>query len=211
MIRVLLAEDHETVRHGLKLLIDAQSDMRVVAEASDGGSAVERAVTAKPDIAIIDISMPGINGVIAARLLKERMPELAVVVLTRHDDEAYVRELQVAGASAYVLKQSPSSELLRAVRTVAAGKHYLDAALVARAEGVVSSRPVRAHQAISEREAEVLRLMAVGYTNKEIATELHLSIKTVEVHKANAARKLGLRGRIDFIKYAVLRGWLREP
>lgn len=211
MIRVLLAEDHETVRHGLKLLIDAQSDMQVVAEASDGGAAVERAIAEQPDIVIVDISMPGMNGMVAARLIKETIPHSAVVVLTRHDDEAYVRELRVAGASAYVLKQSPSSELLRAVRAAAAGKPYVDGTLAARDEQFVPSRPVRTRQAISEREAEVLRLMALGHTNKEIATALSLSIKTVEVHKANAARKLGLRGRIDFIKYAVLRGWLREP
>ena len=131
-------------------------------------------------------------------------------MLTRDAAEAYVRELPVAGASAYVLKQSPSSELLRAARTAAAGKPYLEGTLATRAEQVVPL-PVRTRQAIREREAEVLRLTAIAHTNKEIATELGLSIKTVEVHKANAAPKLGLRGRIDFIKYGVLRGWLREP
>ena len=211
-IRVLLADDHETVRHGLKLLIDAQRDMTVVGEAADGRSAVDRAVTLKPDIVILDISMPDTNGLAAARALQQAAPDAAVVALTRHDDEAYVQELVAAGALGYVLKQSPSSELLHAVRTAAAGKRYLDPRLAAgRQHAPTRMDESQPKPVISEREAEVLRLMAVGHTNKDIAAELGLSLRTVEVHKANAARKLGLRGRIDFIKYAVLQGWLREP
>lgn len=210
-LRILLAEDHEMVRQGLKVLIDAQDDMQVVAEASDGRAAVERAAAVRPDIVILDLSMPNMNGLAAARLMKQRLPDMALVALTRHDDEAYVQELTAAGASAYVLKQSPSQELLRAIRAAAAGRSYLDPKLAARAAENAAPRPPRARPGISDREAEVLRLMAVGHTNKEIAAALNLSVKTVEVHKANAARKLGLHGRIDFIKYAVLQGWLRDP
>lgn len=210
-IRVLIAEDHETVRHGLRLLIDAQDDMQVVAEAPDGQVALQRARALLPDIVILDLSMPNMNGLSAARAMKEVAPRAAIVALTRHDDEAYVQELLAVGASGYVLKQSPSSELLRAVRAVATGHQYVDSALAARAHETVRLRGPRTKSGISDRESEVLRLMAIGHTNKEIAAKLKLSVKTVEVHKANAARKLGLHGRIDFIKYAVLQGWLRDP
>jgi DNA-binding NarL/FixJ family response regulator len=210
-IKVLLAEDHETVRHGLRLLIDGQEDMRVVGEASDGLGAVERAAELKPHVVVLDIAMPKMNGLESARLLKERSPAAAIVALTRHDDDAYVAELLRAGASAYVLKQSASNELLRAIRAAARGQQYLDPALAARATQGPPSHIATDRNPITEREAEVLRLMAVGHTNKEIAERLGLAVKTVEVHKANAARKLGFRGRIDFIKYALLQGWLRDP
>jgi len=210
-IRVLIAEDHETVRHGLKLLVDAQEDMEVVGEAPDGQVALQRARLLQPDIVILDLSMPVMNGLAAARAMKDAAPKAAIVALTRHDDEAYVQELLAAGASAYVLKQSPSTELLSALRAAATGQHYLDSTLSARETERPTPRGPRARPRITGREGEVLRLMAVGHTNKEIAERLDLSVKTIEVHKANAARKLGLRGRIDFIKYAVLQGWLRDP
>ncbi len=211
MTRVLIAEDHETVRHGLRLLIEAQDDMQVVGEASDGEVALEHTRALQPDVVILDISMPHMNGLVAARSLKGDAPHTAIVAWTRHDDNAYIQELLAAGASAYVLKQSPSTELLRAIRAAATGHQYLDSALTARAQQAVRLRGPRTKPGISDRESEVLRLMALGHTNKEIATKLTLSVKTVEVHKANAARKLGLRGRIDFVKYAVLQGWLKDP
>lgn len=211
-IRILLADDHVTVRHGLKLLIDSQPDMRVIAEASDGNAAVENAVALKPDVIVMDISMPGMNGLVATRKLKELQPGIAIVTLTRHADDAYLQELLRAGVSGYVLKQSAPTELLQAIRAAAAGAHYLDSALTARVTaafagktGVRESRPATA---VSERESEVLRLIASGYSNKEIAAHLSLSVKTVEAHKANAMRKLGLTGRIDIVKYAALQGWL---
>jgi DNA-binding NarL/FixJ family response regulator len=210
-IRILLAEDHETVRHGLKLLIEAQDDMQVVAEAADGLVAVEHASALRPDVVVLDVSIPRLNGLAAARGLKQRVPDAAIVTLTRHADAAYVQEMLAAGTSAYVLKQSPSTELLRAIRAAAAGEQYLDPTLAVRAEKSFTPRAPRQRPGITEREASVLRLMAIGHTNKEIAETLKLSVKTVEVHKANAAQKLGLRGRIDFIKYAVLQGWLRDP
>lgn len=212
-IRVLLAEDHETVRHGLKLLINGQTDMEVVGEAGDGRVAVERAKTLQPNVAVVDVSMPQMNGLAATKAIRESTPGTAVVALTRYDDEAYVQELLNAGALGYVLKQSPSAELVDAVRAAASGRRYLDRRLAARVAGdILSSRRRRAAPpAISDRESEVLRLMALGHSNKEIAELLFLSVKTIEVHKANAMRKLGLAGRTDVVRYALLQGWLRDP
>src|SRR5688572_5284442 len=208
-IRVLLADDHETVRHGLKLLIDGQGDMEVIGEAGDGRAAVERAGSLKPHVAVVDVSMPGMNGLAATKAIRESTPGTAVVALTRYDDEAYVQALLNAGAVGYVLKQSPSSELVDAVRAAASGQRYLDRRLAAGT--MLSSRRRAAPPAITDRETEVLRLMAVGHSNKEIAGTLDLSVKTVEVHKANAMRKLGLTGRTDVVRYALLQGWLRDP
>jgi two-component system response regulator NreC len=208
-IRVLLAEDHATVRQGLRLVLDAEPDLEVIGEAADGLVAVEAAKALRPDVVILDISMPNQNGLAAARALKRLTPTVAIVVLTRHHDPAYVREMMTGGASAYVLKQSPTSELLRAVRVAAAGGTHVDPAI----DTIQSpfARHTAARPIISEREQEVLRLTAIGHSNKEVAALLGLSVKTIEVHKANAGRKLGLRGRIDFIKYAVLQGWLVDP
>jgi DNA-binding NarL/FixJ family response regulator len=212
-LRVLLADDHVTVRHGLKLLIDAQSDMKVIAEASDGDTAVKGAIALKPDVVVMDISMPGMNGLVATRALKKQQPGMAVVTLTRHSDDAYLQELFRAGVSGYVLKQSAPNELLQAIRAAAAGGQYLDSALTARVTAgflAREGRTVKPGGSLSQREAEVLRLIASGYSNKEIAARLSLSVKTVEAHKANAMRKLGLNGRIDIVKYALLQGWLHN-
>ena len=211
-IRVLLVEDHETVREGLRLLLDSQSDMEVVAEACDGRAAVEFNERFRPHVVVMDLSMPDMNGLQATQAIKRSHPGTAIVALTRHDDAPFVDELKKAGASAYVLKQSPSRELLDAVRAAAVGGTYLDAQLRARdartADQAIHGRPA---PSVSEREKQVLRMMAVGHSNKEIAEELSIAIKTVEVHKANAMRKLGLRGRIDVVRYAILHGWLQEP
>ena len=210
-IRVLLAEDHEVVRQGLKLLIDRQPDMEVVGEAGDGGAAVDRAGALQPNVVVVDIAMPNMNGLAATRRIREAAPSTAVVALTRYADEAYVQELFHAGALAYVLKQSPSSELVDAVRAAASGRRYLDRSLAARVAGTMASPRARtAAPPITDRETEVLRLMALGHSNKDIANTLDLSVKTVEVHKANAMRKLRLNGRTDVVKYAMLQGWLRD-
>lgn len=212
-IRVLLVEDHETVREGLRLLLDSQADMQVVAEASDGRAAVEYAEWLRPQVVVMDLSMPEMNGLAATHAIKLGCPETAVVALTRHDDAAFVDELRKAGASGYVLKQSPSTELLDAVRVAAIGGSYLDARLRAREANTSQEHFTRARRppSVSERERQVLRMMAVGHSNKEIAEALGITIKTVEVHKANAMRKLQLRGRIDVVRYAILHGWLQEP
>ena len=210
-LRILLADDHVTVRHGLKLLIEAQADMKVVAEASDGATAVLQALELNPDVIVMDISMPGMNGLVATRKLKQQHPHAVIVTLTRHGDEAYLQELLRAGASGYVLKQSAPSELLQAIRATAAGGQYVDSSLTSRVTAGFLGREgkgVKTGGSLTEREADVLRLIAAGYSNKEIAGRLSLSVKTVEAHKANAMRKLGLSGRIDIVKYALLQGWL---
>ena len=213
-LRILLVDDHATVRHGLKLLIDNQPDMEVVGEAADGSAVLEQAATLKPDIVVMDISMPGMNGLVATRLLKRAQPGVAIVALTRHDDDSYSDELLRAGASGYVLKQSAPMEFLRAVRSAAAGGIYIDRAITPRVAGGLLARraevPSEPRATISDREAEVLRLIAVGYSNKEVAAQLKISVKTVEVHKTNAMRKLGLTGRVDVVRYGVLQGWLYD-
>jgi DNA-binding NarL/FixJ family response regulator len=213
-LRILLADDHVTVRQGLKMLIESQGDMTVVSEASDGTAAVEQARVLRPDVVVMDISMPGMNGLVATRTLKSLQPDSIIVILTRHGDDAYLQELLRAGADGYVLKQSAASELVQAIRATAARNQYLDSALTARVTAGFLARSGRKTHAtgvsLSEREAEVLRLIAAGYSNKEIAAQLELSVKTVEVHKANASRKLGLKGRIDIVKYALLQGWLSD-
>lgn len=213
-LRVLLADDHATVRHGLRLIIEGQPDMSVVAEAGDGESAIAQALAVKPDVIVMDISMPGMTGLVATRKLKKLQPDTVIVTLTRHSDDAYLQELLRAGVAGYVLKQSPPTELVQAIRAAAAGGQYLDSALTARITagflGREGKRDGKAAAALSERESDVLRLIASGYSNKEIAGRLSLSVKTVEAHKANAMRKLGLNGRIDIVKYAVLQGWLQN-
>jgi DNA-binding NarL/FixJ family response regulator len=213
-LRIVLADDHATVRQGLKLLIDAQADMQVVGEAGDGRAAIDRVEQFKPDVIVMDISMPGMNGLNATRTLKDLHPESRVVALTRYSDDAYLQELLRAGVAGYVLKQSASIELLQAIRAAAAGGQYLDSTVTARVTDRFLARDgTKARQprpAATERETEVLRLIARGYSNKEIAAELDLSVKTVEVHKANGMRKLGLRGRVDIVRFAILQGWLQD-
>jgi two-component system response regulator NreC len=210
-VRVVLADDHATVRHGLKLMIDAEPDMKVVGEANDGHEALRRVRELKPDVVVMDISMPGMNGLAATRALKETQPQAVIVTLTRHADEASLQELLRAGVSGYVLKRSAPTELLHAIRRTAAGGQYLDSTLTARATaGLIGDERggKKAPGRLTDREAAVLRLIASGYSNKEIAAQLALSVKTIEAHKANAMRKLDLTGRIDIVKYAVLQGWL---
>jgi DNA-binding NarL/FixJ family response regulator len=212
-IRVLLAEDHETVRQGLKLLLENQPEIEVIADAEDGRQALERAKALKPDVVVLDVSMPHMNGLEATRAIKDALPSTAVVALTRHGEEAYIQELLGAGASAYILKRSAFTELLQGIQAAAAGKRYLDSTLVSRTAVEYLQRYSResAKSAITDREASVLRLMALGHSNKEIAVALDIAVKTVEVHKAKAMRKLNLRGRIDVIRFAVLNGWLEDP
>jgi DNA-binding NarL/FixJ family response regulator len=213
-LRILVADDHAIVRQGLKLLIDSQQDMQVVAEVADGHAALEQAEALKPDIVIMDISMPGMNGLTATRTLKQRQPTITIVALTRHEDETYLEELLRAGASAYILKQSAPADFLQAIRAVAAGGIYLDPAMTSRvAGGLLAGKPhvnAQTSAKLTERESEVLRLVAVGHSNVEIAARLGIAVKTVEVHKANAMRKLGLTGRVDVIRYGVLQGWLYD-
>jgi DNA-binding NarL/FixJ family response regulator len=215
-LRIVLADDHAIVRQGLRLLIDSQPEMRVVGEAADGEDVLAQTRALKPDIVVMDISMPGMNGLLATRALKQAQPEVAIIVLTRHDEDTYLEELLRAGASGYVLKQSAPPALLQAIRAIAAGGIYLDPRVTERvADGLLAGRPIDSGRnlratPISERESQVLRLVAVGHSNKEIADQLKISVKTVELHKTNAMRKLGLAGRVDVIRYGVLQGWLHD-
>lgn len=211
-LRILLADDHETVVEGLRMILDAQPDMQVVGTVGDGRDAVTEAVKTTPDVIIMDISMPGVNGLAATTHLTERCPSARVLALTRHAEGPYLQQLMRAGAAGYVLKQSRPAELLHAIRLVAAGATYLDAAITMPAKRGAPNVPAMPEPSmpLSPRESEVLRLIAWGNTNKEIAARLNLSVKTVEAHKANGMRKLQMRGRIDIVRYALLQGWLHE-
>ena len=212
-IRVLIAEDHETVREGLKLILKAQSDLEVIGDAGNGRTAVEMAQTLRPDVVLMDVSMPSMNGLKATERLKATCPEVHVLALTRHKDDGYLQQILRAGASGYVLKQSSSTELLHAIRAVAKGGKYLDPAVAGKVMGSFLGRSSSAMEKlpeITDREAEVLRLISWGHSNKDIANRLDLSVKTVEVHKTNAMKKLGMNSRIDIVRYAVLQGWMES-
>jgi two-component system response regulator NreC len=214
-VRVLIAEDHGTMREGLKFLFNNEPDMSVVGEAADGREAVRLALELLPDVAVMDISMPGWDGVKATRKLAETCPQVRVLALTRHGDYGFLTEMLRAGAAGYVLKQSASAELISAVRAVAAGQNYLDPSVTAKVLGGRTGGPPKSTSAesgepVTAREEEVLRQIALGYSNKEIAARLSVSVKTVEAHKANGARKLGLGTRMDIVSYAIFRGWMRN-
>ena len=214
-LRILLADDHVTVREGVKMIINAQTDMEVVAEAADGRGAVAEAEAVRPDVVVMDVSMPRVNGLKATEMLKECCPEVKVLALTRHQDDGYLQQLLRAGAAGYVLKQSRPAELLQAIRAIGEGGSYLDPAVAGRVIGDYGRRRQAAPTAagagtLSSREEEVLRLIAWGYSNKEIAARLDLSVKTVETHKANGMHKLQMRSRIDIVRFALLQGWLED-
>lgn len=215
MTRILLAEDHNTVREGIKMLVNAQPDMEVIGEAADGRAAIVETRRLSPDLLVMDISMPEMNGLKATEKLRQEFPDLKILTLTRHTDDGYLQQLIKAGVNGYVLKQSAPTELINAIRTVTSGRSYVDSELTQRVLGGYASRaagPLRGEGStqVSDRESEVLRLIAWGYSNKEIATRLSLSVKTIEAHKANAMRKLNMRSRIDIVRYAILQGWLEE-
>jgi two-component system, NarL family, response regulator NreC len=212
-VRILLVDDHAVVREGLRALIGAQPDLQVVGEAPDGRQALQKALELNPDIVLMDVSMPELDGSQTTRLLKSERPQIKVIALTAHEDETSLRQLCASGADGYVLKRSAADDLIRAIRAVAGGRLHFDATVAAKALAtqLAGSQPGGERPPpLSEREEEVLRLLAWGYTNKEIATRLSLSVKTVETYKARIAEKSGLRSRTQMVQYALQHGWLDE-
>jgi two-component system response regulator NreC len=214
-LRILIAEDHQTVREGFKLIINQQEDMVVVGEASDGRSAIELARQLQPDIVLMDISMPELNGLLASAKLKRTVPDIKILTLTRHTDEAYLHELLKAGVSGYILKQSSHTELICAIRAVGSGNSYLDSAMTSKVfDGLAGKRNKlrgeKSGEQLTGRESEVIRHVALGYSQQEIADKMDISVKTVEAHKANSLTKLNMRSRKDIVRYAILQGWMRE-
>lgn len=212
-VRVFLADDHAIVRGGLKALIDAQPGMTVVGEASDGLEACALVAALRPDVVVMDVSMPGLTGSLATERLRRECPAVKVLALTVHEDKGYIRQLLTAGAAGYALKRAAPEELIRAIQVVAAGGAYLDPDVAAKVVGGFIKSPSRGIAKtgeLSEREEAVARLTAAGHGNKEIAAQLDLSVKTVETYRARSLEKLGLKSRAELVRYAFQRGWLQD-
>jgi DNA-binding NarL/FixJ family response regulator len=213
-LRILLADDHKVVRDGLRLLIDGQRDMHVIGEAANGKEALQQARDRKPDVVVMDLSMPELNGLQATERIRAGWPEVKVVALTVHEDPSYLIQLCKAGAAGYVLKRSAGDDLIQAIRAVARGGLHFDTAVASKAltgrVGESSGKAGLRPGDLSEREKEVLILVAWGYSNKEIAGDLDLSVKTVETYRLRINEKLALRSRTEIVRYALRQGWLNE-
>jgi DNA-binding NarL/FixJ family response regulator len=211
-VRVLIADDHGIVRSGLRLLLERQPDIEVIAEAADGAEAREIAVRERPDLAILDVRMPKLTGLQVTRELKKQAPEVSVLILSMHDDERYLFEALKAGASGYVLKTQADADLMEAIRAVERGEPFLTpAAQQALIKDVLErGRQSGDEEELTPREEEIVKLVAEAHTTRQIAEILHLSEKTVENHRGNAMRKLGMRDRVELVRYAIRRG-LIEP
>jgi len=210
-IRVLIADDHQLMRSGLRVLLERDGEFQVVAEAADGYQAIELALQHRPDIVLLDVAMPRLNGTDAAQRISEKLPSTRVIVLSMHSDEGYVLKALKAGARGYLLKASPEAEVLAAVRAVAAGNAYFSPAitklLVEEYVGEIRRRGVEdSYDLLSLREKEILKLLASGKTNREIADMLHISITTAESHRSNILQKLHLHSLAELILYAVRKG-----
>lgn len=213
--RVTLADDHPIVLAGLRNLIEAESDLDLVGEATSGLAALKLIRELLPDVAVVDISMPGLNGIVLARRIAEECPSVRVLVLTLHEDRSYVKQALEAGVRGYVLKRSAAENLVQAIRGVVVGGLYVDPAIATR---MFEGKPSRAGRSpatvnmpdLTGREAEVLKFSALGFTNKEIAGRLDVSTKTVETHKARGFEKLDLKTRAELVRYAAAQGWLAD-
>jgi two-component system response regulator NreC len=209
LIRIVIVDDHAVVRSGLKLLLDGQADLEVVGEAGDARTAVFEVRAQKPDVILMDVVMPTGSGIEATPEVLKEAPDAKVLILSMQDDPAYVREAFAAGASGYVLKEAADAELVAAVREVAAGQRYVHPALGARLVAAEADERARAEEdPLSEREHEILRLLALGHTNQEIASQLYLSVRTVETHRAHIMQKLRISTRAELVRYALERGVL---
>lgn len=210
-IRVFLIDDHAVLRQGLRMLIDAQLDMHVVGDAERGrGAAVAITRAGGADVVVLDISMPDTTGPGVAAELRAALPPLKIVALTRHAEKAYVQQMLSSGANGYVLKQTAGDVLLSAIRTVVAGGTYLDPAVAGKMFEQSASLRGAGSADVTPREREVLTMVAWGHTNKEIASVLGITVKTVETHKANSMQKLEIRSRADLVRYAMAQGWLER-
>jgi DNA-binding NarL/FixJ family response regulator len=211
-IRILLADDHTVLRAGLRALLAGQCDLEVIGEASDGAEAIRLAQTLHPDVVVMDIGMPGVNGIDATARIKRELPGVKVLILSMHDDQGYLRQVLRVGASGYVLKRAADTELLAAIRAAARGEVFLDPAMAkALVEEVVQpSRSSAAEPVLSDREREVLRLLAYGHTNQQVADRLCIGVKSVETYKARLMEKLGLKGRAELVRYALQHGILKD-
>ena len=211
-IRILLADDHAVLRAGLRALLGAQEDLEVVGEASDGAEAVRLTQKLRPDVVVMDIGMPGVNGIDATARIKRDLPAAKVLILSMHDDQGYLRQVLRAGASGYVLKKAADTELLAAIRAAVRGEIFLDPALAKALVDEVMEPKVAAGEALalSDREREVLRLLAHGHTNQQVADRLCIGVKSVETYKARLMEKLGLKGRAELVRYALQHGLLKD-
>jgi len=210
-LRILLGDDHAVLRAGLKVLLNAESDLEVVAEAADGIEVVEQAAKVRPDLVLLDLTMPRMNGVECIKALLEAQPELKILVLTMHDDEEYLKAVLQAGAKGYVLKKAADVELLSAIRTVSRGEMFIYPSMAAALlYQMVNPQKTNSQgkkvRPLSEREREVLRLLALGHTNQEISEILCVSVKTVETYRARVMEKLDIRKRAELVRYAVENG-----
>ncbi len=212
-IRIVLADDHPIVLDGLRNLIRAEPDFELVGEASSGLAALKIIREQRPDVAVLDISMPELNGIMLSRRLATDMPALKLLVLTLHEDRAYLNQALEAGVRGYVLKRSAVENLVQAVRAVLVGGLYIDPAIVGRVfESKQVNKRLAARKGVSpaltDREADVLKMAALGFTNKEIASRLDVGVKSIETYKARGLEKLGLKTRAELVRYASGQGWL---
>jgi DNA-binding NarL/FixJ family response regulator len=206
-VRVLIADDHGIVRSGLRLLLERQPDIEVIGEAADGAEARDTAIRERPDLAILDVRMPKLTGLQATREIKRQAPEVAVLILSMHDDERYLFEALRAGASGYVLKTQADADLVEAIGAVQRGEPFLTpAAQQTLIKDVLERGRDEADEDLTPREQEIVKLVAEAHTTRQIAEILHLSEKTVENHRGNAMRKLGMRDRVELVRYAIRRG-----
>jgi len=210
-IRVLVVDDHAVVRSGLRRVLDAEVDIETVAEANNAERAVFEALEHKPDVVLLDVVMPGKSGIEGMPALLQAVPEAKVLVLSMQDDPRYVREAFEAGASGYVLKEAADTEVVDAVRAVAAGERYVHPTLGARLIAAdAEERKKAASDPLSDREREVLQLLALGHTNQEIAAQLYISVRTAETHRAHIMQKLGLASRAELVRYALDHGLIER-